>query len=75
MPAHAPSPLPPLAPDTLERLRRISTPTLTTQLFKLGYRSRFLHGVTPLNSDSRMTGEAVTVRFVPAREFFGWPAR
>src|SRR5262249_48900670 len=57
-----------LAPDTLERLRRISTPTLTTQLFKLGFRNTSLHGVRPLCPDRRMAGPAVTVRFVPARE-------
>ncbi len=60
--------LAPVSPETLDRLTRISTATLSTQLFKLGYRSRFLHGLTPLNLDARMTGEAVTVRFVPARE-------
>ena len=58
----------PMMAETLERLRRISTPTLTTQLFKLGFRSRFLHGVRPVSGDTRMAGEAVTVRFVPARE-------
>src|SRR5438552_3426858 len=59
---------PPLAPDTLGWLRRISTPTLTTQLFKLGFRNTYLHGLRPLCPDARMAGEAVTVRFVPARE-------
>jgi len=58
----------PLAPGTLDRLRRISTPTLTTQLFKLGFRNTYLHGVRPLCPGARMAGEAVTVRFVPARE-------
>lgn len=60
--------LPPIARETLEQLRQISTPTLTTQLFKLGFRNVFLHGVRPLWPESRMVGEAVTVRFVPARE-------
>jgi regulator of RNase E activity RraA len=59
---------PPLAPATIERLLRISTPTLTTQLFKLGFRNAYLHGVRPLCPDRRMAGEAVTVRFAPARE-------
>jgi regulator of RNase E activity RraA len=68
MTAHASGPLPPLTPDTLERLRRISTPTLTTQLFKLGFRNTFLHGLRPLCPDRRMAGEAATVRFAPARE-------
>jgi len=65
-PAHAP--YPPLGVDTLERLRQISTPTLCTQLFKLGFRNMYLHGVRPLCPDKRMAGEAVTVRFAPARE-------
>jgi regulator of RNase E activity RraA len=60
--------LPPLAPDTLDRLRRVSTPTLTTQLFKAGFRNTFLAGVRPLCPERRMAGEAVTVRFAPARE-------
>jgi regulator of RNase E activity RraA len=58
----------PLAPHTLDLLQRISTPTLTTQLFKLGFRNTFLHGVRPLCPERRMAGEAVTVRFAPARE-------
>src|SRR5262249_19123581 len=57
-----------LALDTLERLRRISTPTLCTQLFKLGFRNMYLHGVRPVCADLRMAGPAVTVRFAPARE-------
>ncbi|PYN08382.1 MAG: ribonuclease activity regulator RraA [Candidatus Rokuibacteriota bacterium] len=60
--------LAPLSPETLERLRQISTPTLSTQLLKLGLRSRVLHGLVPLSPEARMAGEAVTVRFVPARE-------
>jgi regulator of RNase E activity RraA len=58
----------PLAPETLGRLRQVSTPTLTTQLFKLGFRRRFLHGLRPLCPGAGMVGEAVTVRFAPARE-------
>lgn len=61
----------PLSAETLERLGRISTPTLTTQLYKLGFRSRFLHRVRPVGTvrpGTRMVGEAVTLRFVPARE-------
>ena len=58
----------PIAPHILEQLKRISTATLTSQLFKLGFRNTYLTGVKPLNSSLRMAGEAVTVRFVPARE-------
>lgn len=58
----------PIARETLEKLKRISTATLTSQLFKLGFRNTFLNGVKPLNPGMRMVGEAATVRFVPARE-------
>ena len=58
----------PLRADIVERLRQISTPTLTTQLLKLGFRNAFLHGLKPLCPDRRLVGVAVTVRFAPARE-------
>jgi regulator of RNase E activity RraA len=54
--------------EQLERLRHISTPTLTTQLLKLGFRNTYLHGLRPLCPETRMVGIAVTVRFAPARE-------
>ena len=39
-----------LAPDTLERLHRVSTATLTTQLMKYhGLRSRSIAGVKPVD--------------------------
>jgi regulator of RNase E activity RraA len=58
----------PLATETLERLRRVATATLTTQLFKLGFRNTFLSGAKPVSPELRMVGEALTLRFVPARE-------
>lgn len=58
----------PLASETLERLRRVATATLTTQLFKLGFRNTFLTGVKPVSPQRRMVGEALTLRFAPARE-------
>ena len=62
------SELQPLASGVIERLKATGTPTLCTQLYKLGFRNVFMHGVRPLNSGARMAGEAVTLRFVPARE-------
>lgn len=59
---------PPLAPETLERLNRVATATLTTQLFKLGFRNTYLTGLRPMASGQRMVGEALTLRFVPGRE-------
>jgi regulator of RNase E activity RraA len=58
----------PVSQDTLDRLGRVTTATLSTQLFKLGFRSTFLTGLRALAPDVRMVGEALTLRFVPARE-------
>ena len=53
----------------LERMRRVSTATLTTQLFKLGLRSRFMRGVRPLAGyGANLVGPAFTLRNIPARE-------
>lgn len=60
--------LTPLPADVFAMLREVGTPTLTSQLAKLGFRNQFMHGVQPLNPRSRMAGEATTLRFVPARE-------
>jgi regulator of RNase E activity RraA len=54
--------------ETLERLRRVATATLSTQLFKLGFRNTYLTGLRPVCAGLRMVGEALTLRFVPARE-------
>jgi len=58
----------PLDSQTVARLQRVATATLTTQLFKLGLRNTFLAGVKPLSPQLRLLGEALTLRFVPARE-------
>ncbi len=58
----------PLAPQTLERLQRVATATLTTQLFKLGFRNTFLTGLRSLTPGLRMVGESLTLRFAPGRE-------
>jgi regulator of RNase E activity RraA len=69
-----PSPEPP-APDVLEALRRVSTATLTTQLFKRGLRNTFLVGVRPLNAAAAsFAAPAFTLRFIPAREDIAVPA-
>jgi regulator of RNase E activity RraA len=52
-----------------EALKKISTATLTTVLFKHGLRNVFIQGVFVLNRNSpRMVGEAYTLRYIPARE-------
>lgn len=54
---------------TREKLRQVSTATLTTSLFKRGFRNVFLQNVHPLNPQApRMVGPAFTLRYVPARE-------
>src|SRR6266702_1726126 len=58
-----------LKQETFENLKATSTATLTTQLFKRGYRNAFIQGVRPLGKLSgNMVGPALTLRYVPARE-------
>ena len=54
---------------TIDRLRLVSTATLTTQLLKRGLRNAFMQGVRPLGRyDSTLVGPAFTLRNIPARE-------
>src|SRR4029078_2223524 len=58
-----------LSAASREALKKTSTATLTTVLFKRGFRNVFIQGVFLLNKESpRMVGEAFTLRFIPARE-------
>lgn len=66
-----PSPVERVSPEALERLKRVSTATISSQLLKRGYTSCFLHGVMPLRPDLRMAGPAFTLRNIPAREDLG----
>lgn len=57
------------SPQCLERMRRVSTATLTTQMFKRGFRNIFLQGVRPLAAyGTNLVGPAYTLRNIPARE-------
>jgi regulator of RNase E activity RraA len=59
----------PVSTETLERLRRVSTATLCTQLFKRGLRNAFLQGVARLTRPgANLVGPAYTLRYIPARE-------
>lgn len=59
----------PLSAETLARLKRTSTATLTTQMFKRGFRNIFIQGSRPLRDyGETMVGPAVTLRYIPARE-------
>lgn len=54
---------------TRDRLLRVSTATLTTVMFKRGFRNCFIGGIHPLNPGAaRMAGPAYTLRYIPARE-------
>lgn len=54
---------------TREKLKRSSTPTIATILFKLGLKNQYIQNVKPLkNGKPTMVGEAFTLRYIPARE-------
>ena len=58
-----------LPSDTLQQLKRASTATLTTQLFKRGLRNAYLQGVRRMSkAGGNLVGEAFTLRYIPARE-------
>jgi len=62
-----------IKPKTLEKLKTISTATLSTALFKRGLRNQCIQDVRPVNTDllreaPNMVGEAFTLRYIPARE-------
>lgn len=56
--------------ETLDLLRKVSTATLTTQLFKRGFRNVFIQGATRLTEPAtvNLVGPAFTMRNIPARE-------
>ncbi len=59
----------PLSDATRAALKKISTATIATCLFKRGFRNQMIQGVLPLHLVTEsMVGEAVTVRYIPARE-------
>jgi regulator of RNase E activity RraA len=57
-----------LGQDTLDTLKRIATSTLTTLLYKRGFRNVFIQGARPLKTGQRLAGPAYTLRYIPARE-------
>ena len=58
-----------LTNDNREKLKSVSTATLSTVLFKLGLRNAFMMGPKLMNEAScSMVGEAYTLRYIPARE-------
>jgi len=58
-----------LTPENREKLRHVSTATLTTALFKRGLRNTFMQGPRRIDAGGpAMVGEAYTMRYIPARE-------
>src|SRR5258708_15303158 len=59
-----------LSLQTRDKLRSISTATLTSILFKRGLRNQMIQDVHPLArpEGGNMVGEAFTLRYIPARE-------
>ena len=58
-----------LSPGTRDKLKTVSTATLTTALFKHGLRNQYIQDVHPLNPQAgTMVGQAFTLRYIPARE-------
>ncbi len=59
----------PLSSETLDSLARVTTATITSQLFKRGIRNAYIRGPKAVNpAEARMVGEAYTLRFIPLRE-------
>ena len=58
-----------LSLGTRDKLKTVSTATLTTALFKRGLRNQYIQDVHPLNPQAgTMVGQAFTLRYIPARE-------
>lgn len=58
-----------LTPENRQRLKHVSTATLTTAMFKRGLNNTCIQDVRPLrDGQENMVGEAVTLRYIPARE-------
>ncbi|RKN78145.1 ribonuclease activity regulator RraA [Ulvibacterium marinum] len=54
---------------TKEKLKKVSTATIATCLFKLGLRNQYIQEVKPLGLvKTTMVGQAYTLRYIPARE-------
>ena len=64
----------PLPASLWDDLKVASAATLSTVLIRHGLGRTMMQGVFPLRRGSRLAGEAMTLRFVPAREDLGNPA-
>jgi regulator of RNase E activity RraA len=58
-----------LSSATRDKLKTVTTATLSTALYKHGLRQQMIQDVRPLSASPKpMVGEAFTLRFIPARE-------
>jgi regulator of RNase E activity RraA len=58
-----------LSETTRAKLKKISTASIATALYKRGLRNQFIQGVVPVSPKSdTMVGQAFTLRYIPARE-------
>jgi len=58
-----------LSDATRAKLKKVSTASVATALFKRGLRNQFIQGVGPVSpKDENMVGPAFTLRYIPARE-------
>ena len=56
-------------PQSYDKLRTVSTPTVATALFKRGFRNQAIQNVHPLSPGQPiLVGPAFTLRYIPARE-------
>lgn len=62
---------PVLSSEAKEKLKKVSSATLTSQLLNRGFRNTFIPNLNPARPDIRMVGYAYTLRYVPAREDLG----
>lgn len=64
-----------LTADARQKLKQVSVATLTTCLFKRGFKSQLIQNVRPIDpAGERLVGEAFTLRTIPAREDLATPA-
>jgi regulator of RNase E activity RraA len=58
-----------LSNETREKLKKVSTASVATALYKRGLRNQFVQGVVPMDRKPvTMVGQAFTLRYIPARE-------
>lgn len=58
-----------LSNETRDKLKKVSTASVATALYKRGLRNQCIQGVSPVNwKGETMVGQAFTLRYIPARE-------